>query len=282
VALGRSGASVDRLEALRQLRDRVVKAGPEVRSLSPLERSDREEAIAAWLEARGVQDAWRLAPELIALDSTQLDGLVAAVDAALLDEALAWVGTTAVAHELAETVAASTSTISDLVSAVKSYTHMDRAPEQEIDIHDGIDSTLRILAHKLKKGTALERDYDQTLPRIMTLAGELNQVWTNLVDNAIDAAGPAGKVRVKTSRDGEWLRVEVSDNGPGIPVGLQHRIFEPFFTTKEVGQGTGLGLDTARRIVAERCGGQIGFASVPSDTRFWVRLPVARPGPAAS
>jgi signal transduction histidine kinase len=165
--------------------------------------------------------------------------------------------------------------MSELVDAVKTYSHMDGAPEQEADVHDGNESTLRILAHRFKLGPTLERAYDRGIPRVWTLVGALNQVWTNLIDNAIDAAGPAGKVTVQTLRDGGRVRVEICDNGPGIPDSLRPRIFEPFFTTKPVGRGTGLGLDMARRIVNERCAGEIGVSSVPGDTRFWVRLPTS-------
>ena len=153
---------------------------------------------------------------------------------------------------------------------------MDRAPEQEVDIHDGIESTIRILGHKLKEGPRLVRDFDRSLPRVVVLAGELNQVWTNLIDNAIDAAGPEGEVRIRTFRADDRLVVEVADNGGGIPPELRSRIFDPFFTTKEVGEGTGLGLDVARRIVTERCDGEIDFRSEPGETRFWVRLPFQR------
>ena len=151
---------------------------------------------------------------------------------------------------------------------------MDRAPVQEVDVHAGIESTLRILGHRLKEGTSLVRDFDQSLPRIMVPAGELNQVWTNLIDNAIDAAGATGEVRVRTFREGDRLVVEVGDNGAGIPEEIQSRIFDPFFTTKDVGEGTGLGLDVARRIVNERCGGEIDVRSEPGNTVFQVRLPI--------
>ncbi len=184
-----------------------------------------------------------------------------------------WVSQSRQMRELVETVSSSMSQISDLVGAVKEYSYMDRASEQQVDLHDGIESTLRILAHRFKQGTRLTRDYDRSLPRIVVRAGELNQVWTNLIDNAIDAAGPEGEVRVRTSHDEHHVLVEVCDDGPGVPQELASRIFDPFFTTKEVGQGTGLGLDVARRIVENRCDGQIDFASKPGETSFRVKLP---------
>ena len=247
--------------------------------LSPLDRADREEAVAAWLGAHGVGDAWQIAPGLVAagMDEGELNALANDLPPAAIADALAWVSQSRTTDELVETIASSARSISDLVGAVKEYSYMDRAPEQEVDIHDGIESTLRILGHKLKDGTRLVRDFDRSLPRIVVLAGELNQVWTNLIDNAIDAAGPEGEVRIRTFRDGHRIVVEVGDDGPGIPPELQSRIFDPFFTTKEVGKGTGLGLDVARRIVVERSGGEIDVRSEPGDTRFRVRLKLNRP-----
>ena len=251
-------------------------AGEAQMELSPLERADREDAVASWLSAHGVENAWQIAPGLIAagMDEGSLNVLVSHLPAAAIADALAWVSQSQAADELVETIASSARSISDLVGAVKEYSYMDRAPEQEVDIHDGIESTLRILGHKLKGGTRLVRDFNRGLPRVVVLAGELNQVWTNLIDNAIDAAGPEGEVRIRTFREGDRIVVEVGDNGQGIPLELQSRIFDPFFTTKEVGKGTGLGLDVARRIVVERCAGEIDFRSEPGDTRFRVRLPL--------
>ncbi len=152
---------------------------------------------------------------------------------------------------------------------------MDRAPEQEVDVHEGLETTLLILAHKTKLGTQIMRDYDRSLPHLPTRPGELNQVWTNLLDNAIDAAGPSGHVRLRTFRQADALVVEIADDGSGIPADVQDQIFDPFFTTKDVGAGSGLGLDVVRRIVTERCGGEVSFESTPGDTRFRVQLPLA-------
>jgi signal transduction histidine kinase len=273
--LGLSGIDRERLEGIVGLKRALVEGLATTRELTPVARADLEEAVGTWLQARGIDGAWMLAPELIALTIDQLDSLARTLERGGLEDALAWVGNAAAAQELIETVHASASSMSELVNAVKTYSHMDRAPEQEADVHEGLESTLRILAHRFKQGTALERAYDRGIPRVWTLVGELNQVWTNLIDNAIDAAGPVGKVIVRTRRDGDRVRVEICDNGPGIPDALRPRIFEPFFTTKPVGRGTGLGLDMARRIVVERCSGEIGFSSVPGDTRFWVSLPTS-------
>jgi signal transduction histidine kinase len=152
---------------------------------------------------------------------------------------------------------------------------MDRSPEQEVDIHEGIDKTLVILGHKLRTGVEIIRDYADDLPPVLADGSELNQVWTNLIDNAIDAVDGHGQVRIRTRRDGSMVLVEIADQGPGIPPEIISRIFDPFFTTKEVGKGTGLGLDIARRIVVDRCRGELSVESAPGDTRFLVRLPLA-------
>jgi signal transduction histidine kinase len=172
----------------------------------------------------------------------------------------------------------STGRIVELVEAVKSYTYMGQSPMQEVDVHEGIESTLTMLGHKLKNVT-LVREYDRSVPRMMAYGSELNQVWTNLIDNAIYAVNGTGKICVGTSLEGNQLVVEIEDNGSGIPPGIQSHLFEPFFTTKPVGTGTGLGLIISNRIVADRHGGEIEFESRPGETRFKVRLPVRRDSP---
>jgi signal transduction histidine kinase len=271
-AHGLSGAQWERLTSVQ-----AAVAGHRVEpSDDPLAQADREAAIEQWLDSHGVADPWQLAPALSAagLDPDALERIGDHVPAPALGDAVAWIGESLVGSELAGTTAESTARMADLVAAVKSYSYMDQAPEQEIDIHEGIENTITILGHKVKYGVTITREYDRTLPRLLIAGGELNQVWTNLLDNAIDAAGPEGDVCISTSREEDWLVVEIADNGPGIPADVQPRIFDPFFTTKDVGEGTGLGLDVARRIVTERCSGKIEFESQPGDTRFWVRLPL--------
>jgi len=170
----------------------------------------------------------------------------------------------------------STARISELVKAMKSYSHMGQSPMQEVDIHEGLESTLLMLGHKLKNVT-LRRDFDHSIPRIMAYGSELNQVWTNLIDNAIDAVQGRGKICISTCREDDQVVIEIVDNGPGIPPEVQSHMFEPFFTTKAVGAGTGLGLIISNRIVADRHGGEIEFESKPGETRFKVRLPIHRP-----
>ena len=259
----------------RELAVAMAAAAP----LSPLARSDRTDTVAAWLDARGVADAWDVAPALVdaGLDVPWLEGLAARVPPGALDAAMAWLAATTTANQLIELVERSSERISELVRAVKEYSYMDQAPKQEIDIHDGLENTLIMLGYKLKHGVTVVRDYDRTLPRLCAYGGELNQVWTNLIDNAVDAMRGRGELRVRTARDNGSVLVEIGDSGAGIPPDVQPRIFEPFFTTKEVGAGTGLGLDVVWRIVVNRHHGSVRVESVPGDTRFQVRIPLELP-----
>jgi signal transduction histidine kinase len=181
---------------------------------------------------------------------------------------------TATARALVDQVERSTIRISELVAAVKSYSYMDQAPMQDVDVHEGLESTLTMLGHKLRAGITIVRDYDRSLPRICASGSDLNQVWTNLIDNAVDAMNGNGELRIRTRQDGADVVIEIGDNGRGIPPEIQSRIFEPFFTTKDVGQGSGLGLDIAYRIVVTQHNGDITLRSTPSATVFTVRLPM--------
>ncbi len=243
--------------------------------LDPLEQSDREEALTDWLDQQEITDGWKLAPTFVnaGLDIEQLEDCRDHIPADALNDVLAWLETVLTIRTLSEEIEHGTTRISELVKAVKDYTYMDQAPMQEIDIHDGLESTLIILNHRLKHGITTTREYDRSLPRICAYGSELNQVWTNLLDNAVDALNGQGQVWLRTSRENDYVLVEIADNGPGIPVDIQHRIFEPFFTTKGVGKGTGLGLDISSRIVRKHCG-TILVTSQPGDTRFQVRLPI--------
>jgi signal transduction histidine kinase len=240
-----------------------------------LARSDAEDAVGRWLDANDVAAAWDLAPTFVnaGLDSAWLGDLTENLPPASRADALCWLEARLSLKSLVGQVEQSTSRIAELVKAVKSYTYMDRSPMQEIDIHEGIESTLMILGHKLKNATII-RSFDRSIPRIMAYGSELNQVWTNLIDNAIDAVHGTGKICIGTSAEDNQVVVEIVDDGPGIPPEIQSRIFEPFFTTKSVGTGTGLGLVISNRIVGDRHGGEIEFESRPGETRFKVRLPV--------
>jgi len=246
--------------------------------LDHLARSDQAESVANWLDGHGVAGAWDLAPTFVnvGLDSTWLAELTDKLPPASHADALCWLEARLNLKSLVRQVDQSTARIAELVKAVKSYSFMDQSPMQEVDIHEGIESTLTMLGHKLKNVTLI-RAYDRSVPRIMAYGSELNQVWTNLIDNAIHAVNGTGKVCIGTCLEDNQLVVEIVDNGPGgIPPDVQARLFEPFFTTKAVGTGTGLGLIISNRIVGDRHGGEIEFESQPGETRFKVRLPVTR------
>ena len=242
--------------------------------LNPLDQSDREEAVETWLNAQNVDDAWELAPALVnaRIGEEELQTLKRMVPAQDFTNALRWLTANITTRDLLKSITHSTERISELVNAVKSYSFMDQAPWQEIDVHEGIENTLIILGHKLKDAT-VTRDFDRTLPEICAYGGELNQVWTNLIDNAVYAVNGTGRIDIRTRRDGSFFLVEISDNGSGIPPEAQPHIFSvPFFTTKGR-SGTGLGLVISHRIVVERHGGRIEFSTGPNGTRFSVRLP---------
>ncbi|HEX4343354.1 MAG TPA: ATP-binding protein, partial [Verrucomicrobiae bacterium] len=241
------------------------------------ERSDRAETIAGWLEVRSLPMAWELAPTFVGagLDTAWLEALTAKLPAASHADSLGWLEARLNLKSLLTQVEQSTGRIAELVKAVKSYSYMDQSPMQEVDIHEGIESTLTMLNHKLKNVT-LVRSYDRTIPKIMAYGSELNQVWTNLIDNAVHAVNGTGKICVGTYLEDNMVLVEIVDYGAGIPAEVQAHMFEPFFTTKPVGTGTGLGLIISNRIVADRHGGEIEFESKPGETRFKVRLPVNR------
>lgn len=243
--------------------------------LDPLTQSDREDEVTDWLEAHEVTDGWKLAPTLVnaGLDIEQLDNLADQIAGDSLINVLAWLEATVASSCLLNEIERSTARISELVKAVKGYTYMDRALLQEVDVHEGIENTLLMFGHKLKKGITINREYDQSLPRICAYGSELNQVWTNLIDNAIDAMTNKGQLSIRTSKDNNCVLVDIADDGIGIPSEIQSRIFEPFFTTKGVGEGTGLGLEIAYRIIKKHHG-DIHFDSQAGDTHFRVYLPI--------
>jgi signal transduction histidine kinase len=261
------------LAAEQQAMRRLEQALP----LDSLARSDLEEALTRWLDARSIPEAWKLSPTFVGagLDADWLAALASNLPAPSHASALCWLEARLNLHALLKLVDQSTGRVAELVKAVKSYSYVGQSPMQEIDVHEGIENTLTMLGHKLKNVT-LVRSFDRTAPRIMAYGSELNQVWTNLIDNAIDAVQGEGKICVGTFVEDNQLVVEIMDSGRGIPPEIQSRIFEPFFTTKGVGSGTGLGLIISNRIVADRHGGEIEFESKPGETRFKVRLPTAR------
>jgi signal transduction histidine kinase len=273
-----AGGKWDRttLETLIQLQEEAADRVPKAQALTPLEASDREDAIAGWLEDHGCRESWDLAPTFVAagLDLAWLDHVEATVDPGTLEAALRWLTYTVDTELLMNEIEDSTTRISTLVGAARQYSQLDRAPYQVVDVHELLDSTLMMLGGKIPEGIRVVKEYDRSLPQIPAYAGELNQVWTNLIDNAISAMGDTGVLTVRTELDRDCVMVEFADTGPGVPPEIRDRIFEPFFTTKPVGEGTGLGLDISWRIVVNKHHGDIAVESVPGDTRFRVWLPI--------
>jgi signal transduction histidine kinase len=245
-------------------------------TLDALDASDAEDAMLDALEDRGIADAWRFAEPLA---SAGLDGhwvdRVQAVAGAATPKTLAWVAASLTAHELANELVESTERMSGLVKAIKTYAYMDRGGVVQADVHEGLESTIVMLGHKLKHTQIkVKRDYDKALPQLTMYGSELNQVWTNLLDNAIGALGEHGEIKITTCRDNGCIKVDIADDGPGIPADARTHIFDPFFTTKAPGSGTGMGLDTARRIVEQRHRGSISFDTGDGGTVFHVWLPL--------
>ncbi len=260
------------------LRTSMARRAVEPVDLDPLARSDREGEVEHWLDAHGVENAWELAPTLVGFgwepgDFEHLAEHFSSSEISTLAESL---GTGSAVYSLLDEVAKGAERISEIVKAVKSYSYLDRAPVQAVDVHEGLDNTLVILRHKLKNNIRITRDYAKNLPRIEAYAGELNQVWTNILDNAVDALNGQGEIKLHTELDDAHVIVELSDNGPGIPPEIQSRVFEPFFTTKPPGVGTGLGLNIAYNIIHKHYG-EIQLDSQPGRTAFRVRLPLVLP-----
>jgi signal transduction histidine kinase len=257
--------------------------------LGPLEAADAEDAVTDWLDDHDIARGWELASALVqaGLTTDKLDQIAAAVSeatggsnesGATLDGSLRWLAENAEIEMLLNEINDSIARISSLVGAAKQYSQLDRAPYQVVDVHELLDSTLAMFGSKIGPGITVAKDYDRSLPRLPGYPAELNQVWTNLIDNALAAMNGSGTLTIRTAPDHDQLLVEIGDTGPGIPPELKERIFEPFFTTKPVGQGTGLGLDISWRIVVNRHHGDIKVESAPGDTRFTVRLPLTGAG----
>ncbi|HZJ05416.1 MAG TPA: ATP-binding protein [Nocardioidaceae bacterium] len=270
-----SAAQFTALDALR------TEIEPGAAVLDPLAIADHEEALSSWLARRDVERDWIIAPPLAAagVDLDWCERAAHFLPGAALEPGLEWVASTFSVAALLSEVKESTRRVSALVAAARAYSQMDRASVQHTDVAEGLESTLVMLSHKLRDGVQVVRDYDADVPRIEAYAGELNQVWTNLIDNAVDAMDGAGTLRIATRADGSDVVVEISDDGRGMPPQVAARAFEAFYTTKDVGKGTGLGLDIARRIVVERHGGTINIDSRPGETVLRVRIPVRPPAP---
>jgi len=265
------------LEPLIQCQERAVELVAKATPLSPIEAADQEDAIADWLDGHGIEGGWEIAPTFVqaGLDTAWLDQVAATVDEAALEGAMRWLNYTVETELLMNEIEESTSRISALVGAAKQYSQLDRAPYQVADVHELLDSTLLMLSSKIGSGITVVKDYDRSLPPVPAYPGELNQVWTNLIDNAVFAMNGKGTLTIRTALDRDQLLVEFADTGPGVPPEIKERIFEPFFTTKPVGEGTGLGLDISWRIVVNKHHGDLRVESAPGDTRFRVWLPLA-------
>lgn len=266
---------------LVEFRRKIIESLSQLPRLDPLTRSDREDELQDWLEKYGVSESWNLAPTFIDvnLGIQDLVALAPQFSPEAFPLALDWLCATFSVISVTGTIETGSARISDLVKAIKDYTYMDQVPVQDVDIHAGLDNTISILGYKLKKQNVnVERHYDRDLPKITAYGSQLNQVWTNLLDNAIYALGAASEdgreIQIRTSRDRDQILVEIQDNGPGIPLEIQKQVFEPFFTTKKAGEGTGLGLDISYRIIVQQHSGSLRFDSQPGQTRFQVRLPI--------
>ena len=280
------------LSVLVSIQDEVAEqvAKSKAQELTALETSDREDQIGDWLEDHGISGGWDYAPTFVeaGLDTDWLERISASVDdvdaSASLQSAIGWLKYTIDTELSVNEIAEASKRISALLAGTKQYSQMDRAPYQAADIHELLHSTLMMFGDKIGKDNPIKlvKEYDKSLPELLCYPGDLNQVWTNIIDNAIQAMGGSGTLTVRTIRAGDdMIRVEICDDGPGIPEDDIDRIFTPFFTTKPFGEGTGLGLDLAWRIVAEKHHGNLRVESKPGDTRFIILLPLAAPAPEA-
>jgi signal transduction histidine kinase len=274
------------LRQLTELQETFVARVAGADQLSALERADAEDVLDDWLDEHEVRQPWELAAVFVpaGLGPADLEKVADTVDDGFLEPAVRWLAYTVETETLLAEIRESTHRISALVDAAKQYSQMDRTPHQETDLHAGLNATLVVLSAKIPPGITVVKDYAKDLPLVPAYAAELNQVWTNLIHNALDAMAGSGTLTLRTAVDGDCALVEIGDTGPGVPAELRRRVFEPFFTTKPVGQGTGLGLDVSWRIVVNRHGGDLRVRSRPGDTRFQVLLPLTesagRPEPA--
>jgi signal transduction histidine kinase len=241
-----------------------------------LARSDKESELEDLLEKKGLKNAWQHTPSLVSmrLDRKDIDQLEEDFTPNRFLTVIEWLSCTHTIYSLISEISLGTDRIVEIVKALKSYTFMDKAPIQSVDVHEGLDNTLIILKNKLKKGITVHRAYAKDLPAIQAYGSELNQVWTNILDNAIDAMAGHGTLTLRTRVEGAWLVVEIEDDGPGIPEEIQTKVFDPFFTTKSPGEGTGLGLNISRNIIVQKHQGQISVSSQPGETCFTVLLPI--------
>ena len=276
LSLAMSGISKSQIEYLEPHVQRIHQRAKQPLELDPISRSDQEYEIETWLEDRGVDAASVMAPALISIgfDCSQLSDLAEhfpEIQFPVIVNLLCNMYTT---WNLLEEIGQGSGRITEIVKALKSYSYLDQAPIQYVNIHEGLDDTLVMLRSKLKSGVRVSRNYTDSLPKIEAYGGELNQVWTNIIDNAVSAMDGQGEITLSTYLEKDWVVVEIQDNGTGIPLEIQSKIFDPFFTTKPQGQGTGLGLNISHNIIAHKHQGEITVTSKPGETCFKVKLPV--------
>jgi signal transduction histidine kinase len=277
--LADGGIDPKTLPALVKLQEEAVERVAKAPKLGPIEASDAEDELGDWLDEHGVSGGWDIAPVLVnaGLDVEWMAHAVAMCPKTASEGAVRWLAYTVETEMLMNEIEDATTRVSTLVGAAKQYSQMDRAPFQVIDVHELLDSTVVMLARKIGDKITVVKDYDHSLPPLPAYAAELNQVWTNLIDNAVQAMAGEGTLTIRTYREDDCAVVGIGDTGPGVPDEIVGRIFEPFFTTKPVGEGTGLGLDISWRIVVKKHHGDIRVESRPGDTWFLVRLPLTAP-----
>ncbi|TFB13256.1 GHKL domain-containing protein [Candidatus Marinimicrobia bacterium MT.SAG.4] len=274
--LGQLNLSTSQLKALEPHTQLIYHQAKEPIYLDPLTSTDREYEIEKWLKDKGVNDAWEFAPSLVSMgfNNQKLSGLAEIFTDEKFPIIVALLSNMYTSHNLLEEIGKGTGRIIEIVKALKSYSYLDQAPIQSVDVHEGLNDTLVILRSKLKAGVQVRREYAKDLPRIEAFGSELNQVWTNIIDNAVDAMEGQGEIILKTYRKDPWVIIEIKDTGPGIPEEIQSKIFDPFFTTKSPGEGTGLGLNISHNIIVQKHKGEIAVYSRPGETCFEVKLPL--------
>ena len=275
-SLGAAGLSDKQYAYIAELEREAEKRAKEPSTLDPIARGDLEQEVEGWLDQNGIQDPWEAAPTLVAMGlcPAELEELTKDFHPSEIPLVIDFFSSRFTAYNLLEDIGHGTRRIAQIVKALKGYSFMDQAPVQMIDVRDGLNDTLVMLNSSLRGGINVTRAYSDGVPRIQGFGSELNQVWTHLIDNAITALGDEGELELKAYQEGEWVVVQVADDGPGIPPEAQGKIFDPFFTTKPPGEGTGLGLNLAHGIVVEKHRGQISVDSRPGKTRFTVKLPI--------
>jgi signal transduction histidine kinase len=274
--LGEMNLSDEQRTVLETYTQLIHEKAKQPTNLDPLSRSDREHEIEGWLEKRRIPDAWELAAMLVnvGLSMDELSGLAENFNADQFPTVINSLSHVYFTHGLLEEIGQGAGRISEIVKALKSYSYLDQAPMQSVHIHEGLNNTLVMLHSELKNGITVEREFAENLPFIQAYGNELNQVWTNIIDNAISAMDGKGKIIIKTFQEGDWIIVQIKDTGPGIPEDIQSKVFDPFFTTKAPGEGTGLGLNISYNIIVQKHKGKISVHSIPGETCFEVRLPL--------